>query len=134
MDVQLEVAKFRIVVLEKILESPLDSKELKLVNPKGNQTWIFTGRTVAEAEAPILWSAGVKSRLIEKDPNAGKDWEQEEKESTEDEMVRWHNSMDMSLSRLWDLVKDREASHAAVHGCKESDMTEQLNNNKSSRK
>ena len=134
MDVQLEVAKFRIVVLEKILESPLDSKELKPVNPKGNQTWIFTGRTVAEAEAPILWSAGVKSRLIEKDPNAGKDWEQEEKESTEDEMVRWHNSMDMSLSRLWDLVKDREASHAAVHGCKESDMIEQLNNNKSSRK
>jgi len=134
MDVQLEVAKFRIVVLEKILESPLDSKELKPVNPKGNQPWIFTGRTVAEAEAPILWSAGVKSRLIEKDPNAGKDWGQEEKESTEDEMVRWHNSVDMSLSRLWDLVKDREASHAAVHGCKESDMTEQLNNNKSSRK
>ena len=134
MDVQLEVAKFRIVVLEKILESPLDSKELKPVNPKGNQPWIFTGRTVAEAEAPILWSAGVKSRLIEKDPTAGKDWGQEEKESTEDEMVRWHNSVDMSLSRLWDLVKDREASHAAVHGCKESDMTEQLNNNKSSRK
>ena len=134
MDVQLEVAKFRIVVLEKILESPLDSKELKPVNPKGNQPWIFTGRTVAEAEAPILWSAGVKSRLIEKDPNAGRDWGQEEKESTEDEMVRWHNSVDMSLSRLWDLVKDREASHAAVHGCKESDMTEQLNNNKSSRK
>ena len=134
MDVQLEVAKFRIVVLEKILESPLDSKELKLVNPKGNQTWIFTGRTVAEAEAPVFWPLYMKNWLIGKDPNAGKDWEQEEKESTEDEMVRWHNSMDMSLSRLWDLVKDREASHAAVHGCKESDMTEQLNNNKSSRK
>ena len=95
---------------------------------------MFIGSTDAKAETPILWSPDGKSWLIEKDPNAGKDWGQEEKESTEDEMVRWHNSMDMSLSRLWDLVKDREASHAAVHGCKESDMTEQLNNNKSSRK
>ena len=81
---------FQIVVLEKTLESPLDSKEIKPVKPKGNQPWIFTGRTDAEAEAPILCPPDVKSRLIGKDPDAGKDWEQEEKGTTEDEMVGWH--------------------------------------------
>ena len=75
---------FQIVVLEKTLESPLDSKEIKPVNPEGNQLWIFTGRTDAEAEAPILWPPDVKSQLIGKDPDAGKDWGQEEKGETED--------------------------------------------------
>ena len=77
---------FRIVVLEKILESSLDCKEIKLVNPKGNQPWIFTGRT--DAEAPILWPLDGKSQLIGKDPDAGKDWRQKEKGEEEDKMVR----------------------------------------------
>ena len=75
------------MVLEKTFESPLDSKEIKLVNPKGNQPWIFIGRTDAEAEAPVLWPLDAKSQLIGKDPDAGKDWRQE-KEMTEDEMIR----------------------------------------------
>ena len=79
---------FLIVVLEKNLESPLDSKEMKPVNPKGNQHWILIGRTDAEAEAPVLWPSDVKSQLIGKDPDAGKDWGQEEKGAAEDEMVR----------------------------------------------
>ena len=78
---------FRIVVLEKTLESPLDSKEIKPVNPKGNQPWIIIGRSDAEAEAPRLWPPDVKSELIEKDPDAGKEWGKEEKGATEDEMV-----------------------------------------------
>ena len=80
---------FWAVVLEKTLESPLDSKEIKPVNPKGNQSWIFTGRTDNEIEAPILWPPDVKSRLTGKGPDAGKDWRQEEKGMTEDEMVGW---------------------------------------------
>ena len=80
---------FWTVVLEKTLESPLDSKEIKPVNPKGNQSWIFIGRTDAEAELPILWAPNVKSLLTGKDPDAGKDWGQEEKGMTEDEMVGW---------------------------------------------
>ena len=96
---------FRTVVLEKTLESLLDSKEIKPINPKGNQLWIFIGRTDAEAEAPILWPPEVKSLLIGKDPDAGKDWRQEEKVTTEDEMVGWHHQLDhMSLSKLWELV------------------------------
>ena len=75
------------MVLEKTLESPLDSKEIKPVNPKGNQPWIFIGRTDAEAEAPILGPPDVKSQLIWKDPDAGKDWRQKEKKAEEDEMV-----------------------------------------------
>ena len=75
-------------MLEKILESPLDSKEIKPVNPTGNQPWIFTGRTDAEAEAPILWPPDVRSRLTGEDPDAGKDWRQKEKRAAEDEMVR----------------------------------------------
>ena len=78
---------FRIVVLEKTLESPLDNKEIKPVHPKGNQPWIFIGRADAEAEAPILWLPDAKHRLIGKDPDAGKDWGQEEKQVTKDEMV-----------------------------------------------
>ena len=82
---------FWTVVLEKTLESPLDCKEIKLVNPKGNHSWIFIGRTDAEAETPILWPPDVKSRLIGKVPNGGKDWRQDEKGTTEDEMVGWHH-------------------------------------------
>ena len=78
----------RIVVLEKTLESPLDSKEIKLVNPKGNQNWIFIGGTDAEAETPILWPLDAKNWLIGKDPDAGKDWRQKEKGEAEVEMVR----------------------------------------------
>ena len=85
---------FWTVVLEKTLESHLDSKENKAFNPKGNQSWIFTGRTDAEAEAPILLSPDVKSWLIRKAPDAGKDWRREEKGTTEDEMVGWHHWLD----------------------------------------
>ena len=79
------------LVLEKTPERPLDSKEIKLANPKGNQPWIFIGRTDATAEAPILWPPDSKSQLTGKDPDAGKDWGQEEKWVTEDEMVGWHH-------------------------------------------
>ena len=82
---------FWTVVLEKTLESPLDCKEIKLVNPKGNQSWIFIGRTDAKAEVLILWPPDVKNWLLRKDPDAGKDWRQEEKGMTEDEMVGWHH-------------------------------------------
>ena len=85
---------FSSVVLEKTPESPLDSKEIQAVHPKGNQSWIFTGRTDAEAEAPILWPPDVKNCLTEKDPDAGKDWRWEEKETTEDEMIGWHHRLD----------------------------------------
>ena len=80
--------------LEKTLESSLDSKEIKPVNPKGNQPWIFVGRTDAEAEAPILWPPDVKSWLTRKDPDAGKEWGQEEKGTTEDEMAGWRHRLD----------------------------------------
>ena len=82
---------FWTVVLEKTLENPLDCKEIKPVNPKGNQSWLFIGRTDAEAEAPILWPPDVKNWLIGKDPDAGQDRRQEEKGTTEDEMVWWHH-------------------------------------------
>ena len=82
---------FWMVVLKKTLESPLDCKEIKPVHPKGNQPWIFIGRSDVEAEAPILWPPDVKSQLTGKDPSAGKDWRQEEKGMTEDEIVEWHH-------------------------------------------
>ena len=81
------------VVLEKTLKSPLDCKEIQLVHPKGNQSWIFIGRTDVEAETSILWPPDVNSQLIWKDPDAGKDWRQEEKGMTEDEMVGWHHRL-----------------------------------------
>jgi len=80
-------------MLEKTLESTLDCKEIKSVNPKGNQSWIFIGRTDAEAEIPIFWPPDMKSRLSRKDPGAGKDWRQKEKGTTEDEMVGWHHRL-----------------------------------------
>ena len=82
---------FEVCYWKRLFESPLDCKEIKPVNTKGNQSWIFTGRTDAKAEAPILWPHDVKNWLIWKDPDAGKDWGQEEKGTTEDEMVGWHH-------------------------------------------
>ena len=85
---------FWTVVLEKTFESPLDFKEIQPVNPKGNQSWLFIGRTDVEAETPILWPPDAKNWLIGKDTDAGKDWRQEEKGMTEDEMVGWHHWCD----------------------------------------
>ena len=85
---------FQTVVLEKTIESPLDSKEIQPIHPKGNQSWIFIGRSDAEAETPILWPPEVKSQLIGKDPDAGKDWRWEEKGMIEDKMVGWHHQLD----------------------------------------
>ena len=110
---------FWTVVLEKTTESPLDCKEIKPVNPKENQSWIFIGRTDAEAEAPILWPPDGTANLLEV-ADAEKDWQQEEKEATENEMVEWIvDSMDMNLSKHQETV-DREAWRAAVYGVAKS--------------
>ena len=105
---------FWTVVMEKTLESPLNNKEIKPVNPKGNQPWIFIGRTDTETEAPILWPHDMKSWLIGKDPDAGKDRKQEEKGVTEDEMVGWHHRL--NGLEFEQTPGDSEAWHAAVHG------------------
>ena len=99
---------FWTVVLEKTLESPLDCKEIKQVNPKGKQPWIFIGRIDADAEAPILWPLDVKSRLIGKDPEAREDWRWGKKGMTEDEIDGLTDSKDMSWSKLQKILKDRE--------------------------
>ena len=120
------------VVMEKTLESPLVCKEITPVNPKGNQSWIFLGRTDAETEAPIFWPPDAKNWLIREDPNLGKieggrirGWQR----------LRWldgiTDSMEMSLSKLWEIVKEGQGSLACCSpwGCKQSDMPELLNNN-----
>ena len=108
---------FWTVVLEKTLEGPLDCKEIKSVNPKGNQSWIFIGRTDAEAKAPILWPPDVKSWFSRKDPDGGKDWRQEEKGTTQGEKVGWHHQLNgHEFKQALELVIDRETWHAAVHG------------------
>ena len=119
---------FWTVVLE-ILESPLDCKEIQLVHPKGNQSWIFIGRTDANAEVPIVWPPVVKSWFIGKDPDAGKDWRQEEKGTTEDEMVGWQHQLDGHEFEQAPGVGDGQGSLVCCipWGHKESDKTEQLN-------
>ena len=121
---------FWTVVLEKTLQRPLDCKEIKPVHPK-DQSWMFIGRTAAEAEAPILWPPDVKNWLIWKDPDAGKDWGQEEKGMTVDEMVGWHHWLNGHEFEQALEVGDGQGSLVCCSpwGRKESDMTERLNNN-----
>ena len=115
---------FWTVVLEKTLESPLDYRGIKPVNPKGNQSWIFIGRTDAEGEALIFWSLDVKNWVIEKDPDAGKDW-REEKRTIEDEMVGWYHRLDGYEFEQALGVGDGQGSLVCCSrwGCKESDVT-----------
>ena len=119
---------FQTVVLEKTLESPLDNK-IKPVNPKGNQAWIFIGRTDAEAEAPMLWPPDGKSWLIGKDPDAGKYWRLEEQGATEDETVGWHHQLNEHEFEQAPGDGEGQGSLACYSpwGCKELDTTEQLN-------
>ena len=120
---------FWTVVLEKTLESPLDCKEIKPAHPKGDQSWVFTGRTDAKAETPILWPLHAKSWLIGKDSDAGRDWGQEEKGTTEDEMAGWYHQLD-GREFEWTLgVGDGQGGLACCNswGHKESDTTERLN-------
>ena len=119
---------FWTVVLEKTLESPLDCKEAKVIHPKGNQSWIFIGRTDTEAETPTLWPPDVKSWLFWKDPDAGKVWRQE-KGMTEDKMVGWHHWLNGHEFEQAPGIGDGQGSLACCspRSCKESDTTEWLN-------
>ena len=117
------------VVLEKTLESPLDCKEIQQVHPKGDQSWVFIGRTDAEAETPILWPPDAKSWFIRKDPDAERDWGQGEKATTEDEIAGWHHQLN-GHEFGWTLGDgDRQEGLACCNslGRKESDTTEWLN-------
>ena len=121
---------FWIMVLEKTLESPLDYKEIKPVNPKGDQSWTLFGRTDAEGETPILWPPDAKNQLIGKYPDTGKDWRQEEEEMTEDEMVGWHHWLDgREFEQSSRVVGDGPGSVTCYspQGCKESDPPVWLN-------
>ena len=111
---------FWTVVLEKTLESPLNCKKVQPVHPKGDQSWVFIGKTDAEAETPILWPPQGKSWLIGKDSDAGRDWGQEEKETTEDEMAWWYHRLDACEFGWMELVMDREAWRAVIHGVAKS--------------
>ena len=119
---------FQTMVLKKTLESPLDSKEIKPVNPKGNQPWTLTGRT--NAEAPILWPPDATSRLTGRDPDAGKDWRQEEKGTTEDEMVGWHHQLNGHGFGWTQGDSEGQGSLACCSSCgrKELDTMHRLNN------
>ena len=120
---------FWTVVLEKTLESPLECKEIQPVHSKGDQSWVFLGRTDAKAETPILWPPDVKSWLIGKDSDAGRDWGQEEKGMTEGEMAGWHHWLDGCKFECTPGIGDGQGGLACCNswGCKESDMTEWLN-------
>ena len=120
---------FWTVILQNTFESPLDCRKIKPINPKGNQSWIFIGRTDAETEAPILWSPSVKSWLIGKDSDARRDWGQEEKGTTEDEMAGWHHWLNGRESEWTPGVGDGQGGLACFNswGHKESDTTERLN-------
>ena len=120
---------FWTVVLEKTLESPLDCKEIQPVHSKGDQSWVFIGRTDAEGEAPVLWPPHAKSWLIWKDPDAGKDCEQEEKGTTEDEKAGWHHQLNRHESEWTPGVGDGKGGLVCYDswGRKESDTTERLN-------
>ena len=120
---------FSTVVLDKTLDSPLNSKEIQPVHPKGDQSWVFTERSDVEAESPILWPHHAKSWLIWKDPDAGKDWGQEDKGTTEDEIVGWHhqlNGHEFGLA-LGIGVGQGGLACCSSWGCKESDTTKRLN-------
>ena len=118
-----------LLLLEKTLESPLDCKEIQPVHPKGDQSWVFIGRTDVESETPVLWPPDARSWLTGKDPDAGKDWGQEEKGTTEDGMVGWHHRLDGHGFGWTPVVGDGQGGLACYGswGCKTSDTTERLN-------
>ena len=120
---------FWTVVMEKTLESPLDCKEIQPVYPKGDQSWVFFGRNDAKAEIPVLWPPHAKSWLTGKDSDAGRDWGQEEKGTTEDEMAGWHHQLDGHEFEWTPGAGDGQGGLACCNswGCKKSDMTERLN-------
>ena len=122
---------FRTVVWQKTLDSPLDCKEIQPVHPKGDQSWIFIGRTDVEAETPILWPPDGKNWLNGKDPDAGKDWRQEEKEMTEDEMGGWHHQLNghECEQTLGDSEEQGSLKCCSPWGLEESDTTSWLNDN-----